>query len=80
MERTQLIKLRLELGKTQKELADNLGISAVYVRKIEKGDVDPGRNTILKYVHFFAKDMTELFPDIFFNINDKKCIKTSNSA
>lgn len=77
MERTMLLQLRKRHNLTQQELAENLGISTVYVRKLEKGVVNPGRETLVKYESFFEKDMKKLFPDLFFNINDKKLIKNA---
>lgn len=75
MERKLLKQLRVSKNLTQQELADELGISAIYVRKIEKGVVKPGRETLIAYEAFFEKSMKDLFPDIFFTPNDKKCIK-----
>lgn len=75
MERKYLKQLRTELGLTQQGLALRLGISAIYVRKIEKGTVKPGRNTLVVYEKFFEKSMKDLFPDIFFEPVDTKFIK-----
>lgn len=75
MERKYLKQLRLDLGLTQHELASKLGISAIYVRKIEKGVVKPGRNTLVVYENFFKKSMKDMFPDIFFGTIDTKFIK-----
>ncbi|MGX5633972.1 helix-turn-helix domain-containing protein [Bacillus thuringiensis] len=59
---------------TQKSLAEALSISEIFVRKIEKGDSDPGRKTMKKYQKFFGIRATELFPDIFEEFNDTKHI------
>lgn len=75
MERKYLKQLRTELNMTQQELASELGISAIYVRKIEKGVVKPGRNTLVMYEKFFNKSMKVMFPDIFFETDDTKFIK-----
>lgn len=75
MERKLLRKLRNEAGLTQQELAKELGISTVYVRKIEKGDANAGLPTMIKYENFFGISMRELFPDIFFEAGDKNFIK-----
>ncbi|QDI90249.1 XRE family transcriptional regulator [Salicibibacter halophilus] len=72
MKREKLITLRKEKGLTQAKLAENLGISTIYVRKIEHGYVSAGRKTMLKYENFFDKDMKELFPDLFFEDNVTK--------
>lgn len=74
MQRVLLLQLRKKHNFTQQELANELGISTVYVRKLEKGVVNPGRETLIKYESFFKVDMKKLFPDLFFNINDKKLI------
>ncbi|NIK11158.1 helix-turn-helix transcriptional regulator [Alkalibacillus almallahensis] len=75
MVRKLLLELRNEKDLTQQQLAENLDLSTVYVRKLEKGVVNPGRETMLKYESYFNRDMRELFPDLFFNHNDKKFIK-----
>jgi len=74
MEREYLRYLRENRNITQKELAEKIGISAIYVRKLEKGTANPGRETMIKYEKFFIVSMKELFPDLFFDINDKKLI------
>lgn len=76
MERKLLKTLRNKHKLTQQKLAENLNISTIYVRKLEKGDANPGRETMIKYENFFQEDMRKLFPDLFFKIDDKKCIKT----
>ncbi|WP_404453999.1 helix-turn-helix transcriptional regulator [Virgibacillus necropolis] len=76
MYRKHLFAIRKKYSITQKELAEIIGISEVYVRKIEKGVVKPGRDTMLKYEYFFNVDIKKLFPDIFLHINDKKVIKS----
>ncbi|PKG28799.1 XRE family transcriptional regulator [Cytobacillus horneckiae] len=60
---------------TQQDLSNKLSISTIYVRKIEKGVANPGRETMIKYENFFKTDMRKLFPDLFFDNNDKKLIK-----
>lgn len=78
MERQVLKELREKRNLTQQELGAELGISTVYVRKLEKGVVDPGINTMIKYESYFKKDMKKMFPDIFFNNVDKKFINNEN--
>jgi putative transcriptional regulator len=77
--RKKLIELRTTKKLTQKELAEILNISEVYVRKIEKSERNPGRETMLKYEKFFGVRDRDLFPDLFRVSNDTLCIKT-NSA
>ncbi|MCP3741431.1 helix-turn-helix transcriptional regulator [Rossellomorea sp. BNER] len=74
MKRRKLIELRKQRKLTQKQVADVLGISEVYVRKIERGDSNPGRDTMLKFQQLYQYDPNELFPDLFFVTIDTKCI------
>lgn len=74
MKRRKLIELRKQRNLTQRQVAESLGISEVYVRKIEKGDSDPGRETMVKFQQFYQYELTELFPDIFLINFDTKCI------
>jgi putative transcriptional regulator len=74
MKRRKLIELRKQRNLTQRQLAEELGISEVYVRKIEKGDSNPGRETMVKFQQFYQYELPELFPDIFLINFDTKCI------
>lgn len=76
MKRKRLIVERNKKRKTQSEVAQDIGISAVYVRKLESGSVKPGRDTMLKFENYYGLGSKKLFPDIFFNENDKKFINT----
>ena len=66
MRREMLINVRLSYGKTQKEVARDLKISTIYIRKLETGNSKPGRETMLKLENYYGVSMRELFPDIFF--------------
>lgn len=72
--RKQLIDERIKKNLTQKQVADILGISEVFVRKIEKGIRNPGRETMLKFEKLYSVSERELFPDLFFILNDTFCI------
>lgn len=74
MKRNRLIQHRKRLNLTQKNVADSLNISEVYVRKIENGSSNPGRTTMLKFEQFFNINARELFPDLFEVDIDTKCI------
>jgi putative transcriptional regulator len=74
MKRRKLIELRKQRNLTQRQVAETLGISEVYVRKIEKGDSNPGRETMVKFQQFYQYELTEMFPDIFLINFDTKCI------
>lgn len=72
--RERLILERQKNDWTQKQVAEKLQISEVYVRKIEKGERNPGRETMLKFERLFSISDRLLFPDLFFANNDTDCI------
>jgi transcriptional regulator with XRE-family HTH domain len=74
MKRKILIDYRKEHNLTQKQVADALGISEVYVRKIENGVAHPGRTTMLKFEKLYERNSNELFPELFQVYVDTKCI------
>lgn len=74
MVRERLLTERLKRKLTQKQVAEKLHISEVYVRKLEKGDANPGRELMLKFENFYDVPARELFPDLFQQNNDTKCI------
>lgn len=73
--RKRLIELRKKKGLTQKEIAKELGISAVFLRKIEAGTRQPSIPTMLKFEAFYDESFEELFPDVFQVNKDTKSIK-----
>lgn len=73
--REELIKLRKKHNLTQSQLAKLLGISEVYVRKLEKGTRNPSITLMLKIESVFSVSMKKIFPDIFLLTNDTKRIK-----
>ena len=73
--RKELIKLRKENNLTQFELAQILGISEVYVRKLEKCTRNRSIYLMLKIEALFGVSMKDIFPDIFLIKNDTKRIK-----
>ncbi|WP_088312250.1 helix-turn-helix transcriptional regulator [Bacillus cereus] len=73
--RERLVNERTLRNLTQEELAEALKLSAVFIRKIEKGERNPSIKTMKKYQSFFDVRVTELFPDIFNDFDDTKCIK-----
>ena len=74
--RDQLIKERKALNLTQKELAEELGIAEVTVRKMERGNRNPSPNMAKKFAYFYKKELAELFPDIFLIRIDTKRIES----
>ena len=53
--------LRTEKGISQKELAENLGVSLQTINSIEKGRFDPSLKLTIKIVRFFDKDLESIF-------------------
>lgn len=65
MKRNILIGLREKNSLSRKELAKELGISEEFVRKIESGSANPGRNTSLKFESFYQMSERVLFADLY---------------
>ncbi|MFD9627703.1 helix-turn-helix transcriptional regulator [Peribacillus muralis] len=63
--RNKLVNERKRRNLTQKQVAEALDISLVYVRKIEKGERNPGRETMLKFEKLFGIQDRILFEDLF---------------
>ncbi|EAG9258329.1 XRE family transcriptional regulator [Listeria monocytogenes] len=61
-------------GLTQKELGIAVGLAEISIRKLENGERDPSINTAVKISKALNSNMEEIFPDIFFGINDTKRI------
>lgn len=76
MKRERLIKERTKKRKDRAQVAAELSISEVYVRKLESGTVKPGRDLMFRIAAYYNVSERKLFPDIFFAVNDKKLIKT----
>lgn len=72
--RKRLINERTARNLTQEDLAVSLNLSTIFIRKIEKGERNPSVKTMKIYQSFFDVRVTELFPDIFNDIDDTKCI------
>lgn len=72
LRRNNLIELRVSRNLTRKELADELGISDVFVKKIEYGVANPGRETSLKFEQFYQMSERILFPDLYVGKNFTK--------
>lgn len=74
MVRNEVISLRENAGLTQAQLGEQLGISAVHVRKIEKGTRNPSKDLTERYVTLFGLPADEIFPDIYEKLIDTKRI------
>lgn len=74
LKRKNLIEARKNKGLTQSELATNLSIAPITVRKIESGDRNPSTKNAMEFSRYFNLDIKILFPDIFLPKNDTKRI------
>ncbi len=64
MKRENLSQLRISVG-TRAVVADRLGISAIHLRKLENGDVNPSAHLMIRMCKFFKNKPELLFPDMF---------------
>jgi putative transcriptional regulator len=76
LKRSILIKTRLKVNKSRKQVAKDLGISEVYLRKIEAGTSNPGRDLLGRIEQYYNISMRKLFPDLFLPFNDTDGITT----
>ena len=67
MKRNTLVACRVTFEKTQAQAAEDLSISEVYLRMLEAGTRNPGRDLTFKISEYYGKSAQELFPDIFQN-------------
>lgn len=68
--RERLAKERTSRNLTQEQVAMDIGISTIYLRKLEGGQSKPGRETMLKLERYYGVSARELFPDIFWGISN----------
>lgn len=74
MRRERLTQARTALGLARHQAADAIGISEIYLRKLEAGGAKPGRETMVRIEQFYNISMRELFPDIFLPVFDNQII------
>lgn len=72
--RNSLTKERKERNLTRGEVARDIELSEITIRKLEEGARNPSLKTAGKLSNYYNKKIEELFPDIFFPSNDTKCI------
>ncbi|BCJ87453.1 helix-turn-helix domain-containing protein [Effusibacillus dendaii] len=75
MRRERLAEERTSRHLTQERVALDLGISTIYLRKLEGGHSNPGRNTMLKLERYYGVPAKILFPDLFENIQPSSSAK-----
>lgn len=73
-----LVAERNALDMSQAQVADELELSEVYVRKLEAGTRNPSITTMLKFEQLYRKPMQDLFPDIFLSKFDTERIKKTS--
>jgi DNA-binding XRE family transcriptional regulator len=56
---------------TQKAVANEIGISEVYLRMIENGTFTPGRDLMFKLCEYFNEPIINLFPDLYQNLKSR---------
>ncbi|MNP83359.1 helix-turn-helix protein [compost metagenome] len=64
MKRAALKEARQELGLTQIQVAESLGIHVEHIRSLEYGRVNPSLKLMFKICDFYKKTPEELFPDL----------------
>lgn len=72
--RNILTEERTSRGWSRKDVAEKLMISEIFLRKIESGDRNPGRKTMLRFEQLYGKSDRELFPELFQLSDDTKRI------
>lgn len=78
--RENLKNMRLSKNMTRKELAYELELSEIFVRKLESGASDPSNQTAVALAEYYKKPLDYLFPDIFLLSFDTKCIENKKEA
>ncbi|MFJ7646917.1 helix-turn-helix transcriptional regulator [Lysinibacillus sp. NPDC097279] len=63
--RNVLMTKRIDAGYTRKEVASNIGLSEIFVRKLEEGGRNPSIKTMLKFQDLYGEPIEKLFPDVF---------------
>lgn len=69
--RLHFYKCRKAMG-TQRKVANDIGISTVYLRMIENGTFIPGRDLMFRISLYFNQPIEKLFPDYFDRVHNKK--------
>lgn len=78
--RERLIQEREKRSKPRALVAEKLGISVIYLRMLERGSANPGRDVMFRFAEYYGLSIKTLFPDLFTPKNDKKIIEKDDSA
>lgn len=79
MKRERLSAERKLLEKTQQHAAHEIGISPIYLRKLESGEVNPGRSVMFRVCDYYKVEAKLLFPDLVPDSHYKKLIAGEES-
>lgn len=74
--RMTLIEERKRKNLSRREVAENVGLAEITIRKIEENKRNPSIKTARKLSMYYEKTLDELFPDIFLLPSNTKCIKS----
>lgn len=75
MQRDRLVKERKDRKKTRRMVCEEIGISIIYLRVLETGKANPGREMMFRFSDYYGQDVKVLFPDLFLPKSDKILIK-----
>lgn len=78
--RTNLKKERERQNLSRNKLAEKLGISEIYVRKLESGSSNPSIDVAKIFAEFYKKPLDYLFPDLFLLSFDTKRIENKKGV
>lgn len=78
--RTNLKKERERQNLSRNKLAEKLGISEIYVRKLESGSSNPSIDVAKIFAEFYKKPLDYLFPDLFLLSFDTKRIENKKEV
>lgn len=79
MKRQRLCDERKRVAKTQHHAALEIGISPIYLRKLESGEVNPGRSVMFRLCDYYKVEAKSLFPDLVPDSHYKKFIAEEES-
>lgn len=77
--RINLIEERKRRNLTRREVAYDVGLAEITIRKIEENKRNPSVKTAKTLSIYYGKTLDELFPDIFLLPSDTKRIKSKKA-
>ena len=64
---SRLVSLRKEVGLTQEQLADKIGVTQSMIAHCEAGTRDPGKANKIKLASFFNVTVDYLFYELYYD-------------